>query len=49
MENPTKRIRFQVSTQALGKNLTPRTQSTHEGHKEKEFSTNNNRHLHNSG
>jgi hypothetical protein len=28
-----------VSTQALGKNLTQRTQSTHEGHQENEFST----------
>jgi hypothetical protein len=28
-----------VSTQALGQNLTQRTRSTHEGHKENEFST----------
>jgi hypothetical protein len=28
-----------VSTQALGKKLTQRTRSTHEGHQENEFST----------
>jgi hypothetical protein len=41
-----------VSTQAVGKNLTQYptgTMRTHEGHKENEFSTKNNFHLHYSG
>jgi hypothetical protein len=43
---------YPVSTQALGKNLTrypSGTMSTHESHKENEFSTKNNCRLHYSG